>query len=264
MKIRSVIGNSRGFRYRRYECKYLVSESLAGEIARSIRPFVDVDPYALGSPDRSYDIASVYLDAPDLRLFRETREGLKKRLKLRIRNYCDRDDAPAFLEIKRRYDRLVLKGRARVGRDAVAVLLAGGAPDTSELGREELACFEEFVAWVARWIAQPVIWVKYRREAYVGAHDPLVRVTLDRDLVCTPPTGLDHRLPACDWRPLETRGVILELKFTGSYPAWMSRLVQRHQLQRRSYSKYCTAVLQGLDAWTLPASEAWAIPFRGR
>ncbi|MBC8426698.1 polyphosphate polymerase domain-containing protein [bacterium] len=264
MKSWSNVGCSRGFRYRRYECKYLVSETLAGEIANSIRPFVDVDPYALGSPDRSYDIASVYLDAPDLRLFRETREGLKRRLKLRIRSYCERDDAPAFLEIKRRYDRLVLKGRARVGHDAVAVMLAGGVPDTSGLAGEELACFEEFVAWTARWLAQPVIWVKYRREAYVGAHDPNLRVTLDRDLVCAPSSGPDCRLPACDWRPLETRGVILELKFTGSFPAWMSRLVQRHELQRRSYSKYCNAVLRGLDAWTLPASEAWAVPFRGR
>jgi len=254
-----VFGNNNSgdpsFRLRRYECKYLVSEALARDIARSIRPFMDVDPHAAGSADCSYEIASVYLDAPDLRLFRETQEGLKKRIKLRIRRYSECDDAPAFVEIKRRYDRLVLKGRARLGKDAVAAMLSGGVPDTSALAGGELACFEEFMAWVARWIAQPVVWVRYRREAYVGAQDPDVRITLDRDLVCAPSEGVSCRLPDCDWHSLEAGGVVLELKFTGSYPSWMSRLVQRFDLRQRSYSKYCNAVLHGLGGGCLPGGQ---------
>ena len=66
-------------RFRRYECKYLIPESLAVEIRRYIRPFVDVDPHAADSADRSYDITSLYLDAPDLKLFWESQEGVKER-----------------------------------------------------------------------------------------------------------------------------------------------------------------------------------------
>jgi len=246
--------------FRRYECKYLIHESMADGIRRYIKPFVDVDPYADGSPDRSYDIASLYLDAPDLKLFRESQEGVLDRIKLRIRSYSEREDAPRFLEIKRRHNRLVLKGRARLDRSAVDVLLAGGAPDTSRLIGDERACYDEFVGWIARWFTQPVVWVKYRREAFVGAMNPGIRITMDRDLCCVPATEVNGSLPPSAWRSLESRQVVLELKFNHAYPDWMGCLVKRFCLKQRSYSKYGNAVRRGLDAWLLPPDVAWALP----
>ena len=38
-----------------------------------------------------------------------------------------------FLEIKRRFNSLVLKGRALIDRGTMAAMLAGGAPDTTWL-----------------------------------------------------------------------------------------------------------------------------------
>lgn len=247
-------------RFRRYECKYVIPESMTEEIRHYIRPFVDVDPHAAGSPDRSYDINSLYLDAPDLKLFWESQEGVLNRIKLRIRSYCECEDAPMFLEIKRRHNRLVLKGRARLERSAVAVMLAGGAPDTSGLRGEERACYDEFVGWVARWITQPVIWVRYRREAFVGAMNPGIRITMDRNLSCVPATGMNGIRPAPSWRPLESRRVVLELKFNRAFPDWMGGLVKHFCLKQRSYSKYANAVRRGLDDWLLPPDEAWALP----
>jgi len=66
-------------RFRRYECKYLVTEDGAAEARHYIRSYVEPDPYAMRSPDRSYDVTSLYLDAPDFRLFWESREGLMSR-----------------------------------------------------------------------------------------------------------------------------------------------------------------------------------------
>ncbi len=247
-------------RFQRFECKYLITESMADRVRGYIQPFVKVDPHATGTPDQSYNVTSLYLDAPDLKLFWESREGKLHRIKLRIRQYGRNGTSPVFLEIKRRHDRLVLKGRARLGRDAVAALLAGGVPDISGLPVAERECYEEFVGWVARWLAQPVIWVSYRREAFVGDLNPGVRVTLDRDLVCAPAADGNGSLPDHAWRPLESRGVILELKFDASFPGWMRRLVQSFELKQRSYSKYGNAVLRGLDPWLLPAGEGWSLP----
>lgn len=247
-------------RFRRYECKYLIPESMADKIRRYTRPFVEVDPHAADSADRSYDITSLYLDAPDLKLFWESQEGILNRIKLRIRSYCEQEDAPLFLEIKRRYNRLVLKGRARLGRGAVAVMLAGGAPDASGLEGDEKACYSEFVAWIARWIAQPVVWVRYRREAFVGAMNPGIRITMDRNLCCAPATHASGSRPPSFWRPLGSRQVVLELKFNQAFPRWMDSLAKRFCLRQRSYSKYGNAVRRGLDAWHLPRDEAWALP----
>ncbi len=247
-------------RFRRYECKYTIPESMSGEIRRFIEPYVDVDPHAADSPDRSYDITSLYLDAPDLKLFWESQEGILSRIKLRIRRYCECDDAPLFMEIKRRYNRLVLKGRSRLAQSAVAILLAGGAPDTSRLDGEERACYDEFVGWIARWFAQPVIWVRYRREAFVGTMNPGIRITMDRNLRCAPALHTSNSAPPASWRPIETRQVVLELKFNQTFPDWMGRLVKQFCLRQRSFSKYGFAVRRGLDNWLLPRGESWALP----
>ncbi len=87
-------------RFRRHECKYLISERLAARIRDYVHPYVAPDSHAAASPDLSYDITSLYLDSPDLRLLRETEEGLLNRIKLRIRSYDDHEDSPVFLEIK--------------------------------------------------------------------------------------------------------------------------------------------------------------------
>lgn len=246
--------------FRRYECKYLVSEHRAAQICRYIHPFVAVDPFAARSQDRSYDIQSLYLDDPGLRLFWATREGQANRLKLRIRDYGGDDKAKVFLEIKRRRNRLVLKERARLDKPVLQRALAGGSSDTNGLPASERACYERFMSLVAGWTARPLVWVKYRREAYVGSYNPGLRITFDRDLRCAPALSEGSDGPSEPWRPLENRRVVLELKFDAAFPDWIRRLVERFDLRQRSYSKYCYAVSKGVDSWALSASEAWSLP----
>ena len=233
-------------RFRRYECKYVISESTATEIRAYARPYVDPDPYTAASPDHSYDINSLYLDSSDLRLFSETQEGQLNRIKLRIRTYDEAVESPVFLEIKRRYNTQVLKGRARITRADMAAILAGGAPDTRALASDQRACHEEFVGWMARLLARPVVWVRYRREAYVGSYHRDIRITMDRDLACAPTDNTAGPGQILSWLPVESRRVVLEVKFDESYPDWVARLIQRFRLEKRSYSKYGRSVLRGM------------------
>lgn len=246
--------------FRRYECKYLIRDSIAREISRYISPFVTVDPHASESHDNAYDIYSLYLDTPDLRLFWESQNGLLNRIKLRIRFYTMVDDCPAFMEIKRRHDRLVLKDRAKLDREAAMCMLAGGSPDTLHLSAEERKCYEEFTGWTARWLAWPTTWIKYRREAYVGIINKDVRITMDRDLTCSPIEGRSsYRYPRF-WHTVEDRKVVLEMKFDESCPDWMVQLVRHFGLERRSYSKYGKSVKTGLDPSSLSPENAWSLP----
>jgi hypothetical protein len=61
---------------------------------------------------------------------------------------------------------------------------------------------------------------------------------LDRNLVGAPYLEREGlRLPRHSHRAL-IRGVILELKYIGQFPAWMGRIVQMFDLERRSVPKY--------------------------
>ncbi len=245
--------------FRRFECKYVISEAETDAIRCAIRPYVEPDPHACRR-DCSYEIRSLYLDAPDLRLFWETQEGQLRRLKLRVRDYpaAPRNE-PIYLEIKRRYDRLVLKDRTAMDRQGIAALLAGEAIDPTVFTPPEQACFDEFQGWISRWQARPIVWISYRREAYAGLYHPGLRITFDRQLRCAPAEFL--REPADDdWRSLEPWGVVLELKFDTTYPRWLQRLVERFELKQQSYSKYGHAIRRGVSAWHLPPGCAFGLP----
>lgn len=239
--------------FRRHECKYAIDEAQAAAVRQAIGPYVELDPYARKSPDSCYDIQSAYLDSPNLRLYQETRDGNVNRLKLRVREYPGSGaDAPVFAEIKRRYDRLVLKSRARMSRPMAVDMLAGVTDKIPGLSRDEQACHDEFVGWLLKWQARPVVWVGYTREAYVGIYQEDLRITFDRRLRCAPAESLE-RPEETDWREMEPCRVILELKFDVSYPDWMQQLVARHELRQESFSKYAKAVERGLEHWRLPA-----------
>lgn len=242
--------------FRRYECKYVVDEAQAAALRAAIAPYVVPDPYARQRPDGCYGIRSVYLDSPNFRLYRETRDGDVNRLKLRVREYPDQGaDGPVFAEIKRRYDRLVLKSRARMPRPDAEGLLAGVTEGVPGLSPAEQACHDEFLGWLQRWQARPVVWVGYTREAFMGTFQDDLRITLDRDLRCAPAEGYAQPEEA-EWREMAPCGIVLELKFDVSYPDWLQRLVARHGLRQQSFSKYATAVEHGLDHWRLPAGFA--------
>lgn len=228
--------------FRRHECKYLIPEEVAAGIRTFAQPYVAPDPYAASSDDLSYDIASLYLDSPDLKLFWETEDGQLNRIKLRIRTYGDASDEPVFMEIKRRFNSLVLKGRARIERSHMDAILAGGIPESLALKNNQQSCYEEFLGWMARWLAEPTVWVKYRREAYVGTFNQDIRITMDRKLVCSPTSAKADMSPASSWLPVEPRMVVLEIKFDGSYPDWVARLIQKFHLEKRSYSKYGNSI----------------------
>lgn len=226
----------------RFECKYLVPESVAQRIVRSATPFLVPDPYAARLPGFTYPICSLYLDSENLRLYRETREGLRTRFKLRIRAYSDDPRLPVLFEIKRRADRVVYKTRTVIPRAVLPALIAGRQVALRGLSEAKRAGIDEFVRLMLETRARPRVLVRYDREAYVGATDPDVRVTLDRRLRAAETSRAELRLEGPGFRTVGERSVILELKFNERCPAWLVQLIQRFELRRTSYSKYCATI----------------------
>ncbi len=229
----------------RYEFKYLLHPEQAEAVARQAR--FHMEPDRLGDADGAYSVTSLYLDRPGWTLAQQTWEGVRERIKLRIRYYGSKPET-VFAEVKKRVGSTIEKLRARI-RPELAAALAHNEPLPPDAGAEEFRQFAE------RLDARPGLWVRYRRRAFVSPWGDGARLTFDAGLEVQEPTHHRFLPDERTWRsvPLE-RPIILELKFNGAYPGWMRRLVEGLRLERTSCSKYA----QGVD---LVKDEPWALPW---
>lgn len=228
----------------RYEMKYVISESKAAGIAQFIEPYLQLDRYCRSQPGGSYPIVSLYLDSDDLQLCKESLRGFLKRFKLRVRSYTDDTDYPRFFEIKRRANTVIIKSRARVRHNDVAALLSGQYVAPMQINETEIDALKQFQLYMKSVGARPKVLIRYERQAYEGEGENRVRVTFDRQLVYKVSNEPDVLLNGSGWQHnlVTLKGVILEIKFTGRYPAWLGRMARYFGLQQQSMSKYATTM----------------------
>lgn len=240
----------RGKVFQRFEAKYFLREIEAQRLLSVMYPYVTPDPFS--SWEESYIINSLYLDHPDLTLWRSSLFGEKNRFKLRVRSYDESPESPVYLEIKRRIDKIIKKERVAVKRASLPRLLAGDGYGPaalckpSEANLRTLLLFRDYQETVG---ATPVCMVRYAREAYISAFDEPVRISLDRRMATR--QALKYG-PDC-WRydkrryvDVDVFDVMLEIKFTDALPHWTRRLIGRLELTQRSMAKYveCVRALQ--------------------
>jgi hypothetical protein len=223
----------------RHECKFVVPEATAQQALRAVQPFVAPDPHGANSPTHSYPVVSLYLDDARRSLYRETVDGVAQRYKLRVRAYADSPDAPVFLEVKRRHDKVVQKLRCPLPRALLADALAGAPLEASDASSQKRATLGEFQRLLTLRRATPAAVVRYERQAYVGLDDAEVRVTVDRRLCALPTDRIELPFDGPGFRAVPLPGVILELKFTDRMPRWMHGVIVANDLHRVSCSKYC-------------------------
>lgn len=227
--------------WQRYEIKYLISESKAVAIAHFIRPYTRLDRYCQVWPSGSYPIVSLYLDSENLQLCRQSLEGHKNRFKLRVRSYTDDPDYPRFFEIKRRMNTIIIKNRSQVEHRNVVSLLSELFLSSQGYSTDERT-LKQFQLYKHSIRARPVIRTRYERQAFEGIVDNRIRVTFDRNLSynVTPIANVDFN--GQGWQQMLLNHVVLEIKFTSSYPPWLSRMVKCFDLRQQSVSKYARSV----------------------
>ena len=238
----------------RFELKYIISEDTALAVRDFVSSYLELDESGATLPQFSYPVHSLYLDSPDMKLYRATINGDKNRFKLRLRFYENRPDAPVFFEIKRRMNNTISKQRGGVRRDGVEALLAGQLPVPHHLVSKEpkqLIALQNFCRLLASLEATPKAHIAYLREAWINRYDNSVRVTLDRDVRCDPEPSA--RLSTDMVQPVTVFGnkVVLELKFTNRFPDWFKELVRVFGLMQCGAAKYVDGVaLVGEDVIT--------------
>jgi hypothetical protein len=228
----------------RYEMKYVISEPTMAAIVRFIEPYLKLDRYCSLQPSCAYPVVSLYLDSDNLQLCRESLRGLLKRFKLRVRSYGDEADYPQFFEIKRRANTVIIKSRAAVLHHDVAALLSGQYVPPLQNHKTEVDALNQFQLYMKNVGARPKVLIRYMRQAYEGDTENRVRVTFDRQLEYKVSGDPQVMFNGGGWQhnPITLGGVILEIKFTGRYPAWLGRMAQYFDLRQQSVSKYVTSM----------------------
>ena len=245
----------------KYEFKYVVPVSLIDDLREAIRPYVELDKYALVMKDHEYTVRSIYFDTAHFDYYYEKIDGYKVRKKIRIRGYNQKlgDDA-VFMEIKRKFKEPIEKDREQLTFEVMKRLVAGeGSRAFGDIADDHgVNGAGKFLFHVYRNNLKPVVLVVYEREAYFDRFKTDVRITIDKNLRSTAYPSIDDLYSEEKVIPALKDRFIFEVKFKDYFPGWLRPIVGRLGMVRRSASKYVLCV----DSHNLTESSKKADMFR--
>lgn len=236
----------------RHEAKYIIPRALVPEIREYIAPFCLPDPNGTGDPPE-YTITTIQFDTEDLALHHAKERESLNRFKLRVRTYGEPGSGKIFLEVKRKFNGVIVKSRASIPYEAWSeALIRENRLDLRFRNRSEEDGFLEFKRLVRETGAAPVLLLRYVRESYFGKIDHYARVTFDRQLCYLPSSGWTDWGAGREWIAMDTglvqrqlnrfSGVVLELKTLKDAPHWMIDVVKKFDLMRCGNCKYSSAI----------------------
>lgn len=229
-------------KFRRFEFKYRLPFFLVNKIMADLLNYMDWDPFVKNRPDKSYQVSSLYLDSAGLGCYYEKLAGIKKRKKLRLRFYADvfEPNTKIFVEIKRKNDMTILKDRLVIDYQSCPDFLSGRKNfSDSPILAQEKDVLQEFL-WTKKYnCLTPKIMVVYKRRPLIGRLNRRFRITFDSHLQAYLADGLyfsEHK------KNILSKDVIMELKYNDTIPGWFHYIIQKYQLNRVPFSKYCKSI----------------------
>lgn len=217
--------------FKRYEYKYLLTADQKKDLLAYMEPYMKSDKFGRNT------ICNLYFDTPDDLLIRRSIEGKVYKEKIRLRTYGRaKDDSEAFIELKKKYKKVVYKRRVRTEyADAVKYLCQG--EDTIEHSqiRRELDYAMQLYQGI-----RPAVYLSYEREAFYGRDDHELRITFDQNILWRT-TQLDLSAPVYGRPLLEKDQALMEIKVGQGMPLWLVHYLIEHKIYRTSYSKYGNA-----------------------
>lgn len=217
--------------YWRHEEKYLAPAYLLDELEARVCALMPRDRHA-GAEGR-YQIRSIYFDDGDDTCYRENEAGIDPREKFRLRAY-DCAASPLHLELKMRRSGMCHKETATVDEAFCRTIMAGRIPPLTD-AMPPLAA--RLVGAMQCRDLHPVCVVVYDRDPFVW-EDGNVRITFDRNIRSAASVA-SFFAPDLAARPVLPDGWhILEVKWDGFLPSFLSGILQTGLLRRTSFSKY--------------------------
>lgn len=222
--------------FNRYENKYFVSEVTLSRVLAEVERHMTPDKF--NRDRKTYSISNIYFDTTDSRLIRTSLEKPKYKEKLRLRAYGvpDKDDL-AFLEMKKKYNGLVNKRRTKIPlQTGYQFVSNGGVVSITEGMNPQVV--REIACMIQRYEPlEPKVMIAYDRLAYFEKGNPDLRISFDTNIRSR---RNDLRLEeGNDGALLVPKGTwLMEVKTASAAPLWLSDLLARERIYKKSFSKY--------------------------
>lgn len=213
----------------RHEEKFLCSEKELFLLESRLRNILHKDK---NQQEDSYSVTSLYLDTQNDRLLAESINGESIRTKYRIRMYNHNSDY-LKLERKHKVQQLSEKGSYLVTKDFVKKLYQCNM-DFIESNNQII---QEVVILNKTELLRPKIIVEYDRSAYISEIGN-VRITFDRDVRASNAIEKFIEGKPLFERILPSNKNLMEIKYDGILPGYITRILSIGNLQRVSFSKY--------------------------
>ncbi|TFF90916.1 MAG: polyphosphate polymerase domain-containing protein [Promethearchaeota archaeon] len=240
--------------FNRFEIKYQLSMIQKDKIMRHIQPFMQLDSHVKNN--HHYEVRSVYFDSPFKRSFLEKRDGIKTRIKLRIRYYPDAqtsDDELVFIELKKKINENVSKTRVLAPFKDAFKIIDNSTPEAKNFyekaSKEDKSNLEEVWYLYNRYHLEPVCVVCYYREPYMDKLENRFRITFDTEIMVR-----DHHFDLHDGTgdkyvvPLNI--CVMEVKFSSFIPNWAIKILQRNNVIQQKTSKFASGLAR-INAFSL-------------
>lgn len=217
--------------FQRHELKYILTKEQKKRILESIQPYMRLDEYGHTT------IRNIYFDTENYRLIRRSIEKPDYKEKLRVRSYVSKkSEDKVFVEIKKKYNKIVYKRRLSMQEDAAMKWLTGAATCKmdSQIARE----IDYFLQYYG--VLKPAVFLSYEREAYYCKDGNDFRITFDENVLCRQ-ERITFQSDIGGIPVLETDKVLMEIKCIGGMPLWMAEILSKEKIYKTSFSKYGTA-----------------------
>lgn len=218
------------FSFERFEEKYLLTEEKLQRLLERLGDRIQMDSYG------RHTIGNIYFDNDnyDIIQYSLTRPMYKEKFRLRCYGVPD-NNSKVYAELKKKYNHIVYKRRFAATMPQIEDFIDAGI---SVEGNEQIQ--KEIKWFMDRQPQKPKCFIGYEREAYTFPEEPELRMTLDRNLRYRT-DRLDLR-EGCDGELImEENPIVLEIKYPGTSPVWLGRLLSELDILPITFSKYGAA-----------------------
>lgn len=218
----------------RFENKYLLSKNLYYRIKRSIKGFINYDPYS--NFGKSYKVRSLYFDSKNLNAYVDKVNGVNDRDKFRIRAYGNDESKVKNLkvEMKSKKSQFVYKVTNNITYNDYKFF-----EEKRIFKNTKGLAIELFLFNFYKYNLQPTSLVEYDREAYYSKIDN-VRFTFDHNVKYA--LGKNFFLPSKNFKLCYKNAIIFEIKAAQNDISWLSKIISNNGLRSEPNSKYTKSI----------------------
>lgn len=220
--------------FKRKETKYILDKKTLECLEKDLQTYMTLDEFATST------ITNIYFDSEQFEMIQDALDKKNGREKIRMRIYDSQpsEHSQAFLEIKKKENKIGYKYRLTSNPLSIVNYIENGIADATIRDQAVISELEELKQRYGN--IRQKMYIYYDRVSYKGLEDKKLRLTIDKNLIYR-----NHNVDAVAGKfgevLLDPNKVIMEIKVPHQRPEWLKALLEKYQIEKQSFSKYGNA-----------------------